>query len=248
MINSAFVFISSALTMSIGLYAYNCRKKIYTDGEIVSGRIMNMFGPNQYLYIGDEKHIWSNSMPIDQEVENSDNFYFKYTNEEGGYTLSTKKGEIEVDKSIFKYKQISEEKVKFPWNYCRMKRPLHLGLNTLDDQGVEFDNSFRGRFQNCFVSSILEAMIDMQGYDNQNSYNRVYKVKFPNDARVKVYHRIKNNDVSYIGDKAKYLWCSDKVIIEEIPSDKYVEYIKKDYINLNKGVTDEERKMVLLEE
>lgn len=249
-----FLFAMPTVTTVIGLYIYNKRKKVFTDGEIVSGRTMNMFAPPQYFYMGTAKHVWGDPIPIDQEVDDSDNLYFMYigTTDNGKNCtrgVGSTKGEckyIHEDKYYtFTHKKVSKGMVNFPWKYGWMERPLHLGLNKLNDQGVEFDCSFRGRYKNCFVTSILEAMIDMQGYGNSYDYNRIYKITYPDDAKVQVIQRIKNNNCSYIGDKCKYIWCSDKVIVEEIPSDKYVEYIKKDYINNNNGVTEEEKSMLI---
>jgi hypothetical protein len=242
------------ITTAIGFYVYNKRKKVFTDGEIVSGRTMNMFAPPQYFFMGKAKHVWGDPIPIDQEVYDSDNLYFMYigTNNNGvkfTRSVGSTKGEskyIHDDKyNTFTHKKVSEGMVNFPWKYGWMERPLHLGLNTLDDQGVEFDCSFRGQHKNCFVTSVLEDMIYMQGYDDLYGYNRIYKITYPDDAKVQVIQRAKNKNYLFIGDKCKYIWCSDKVIVEEIPSDKYVEYIKKNYINNNKGVTEEEKNMLI---
>lgn len=217
------------------IYIYDVKKRLKKDKAILRGFEMNLFAPKQYIVIGDS--VWNWSKPIDSKIEIKDDnkLYFKYLSDNGKSTFSTHPGEIVVDKNVYTKKQWSKGKIYKPFKYSFIEKPLHLGLNTLDEHGIKFNP-----LHSYFSTINLEAIKDYQGYGNCRSYNRAYKVTFPWNATIVV----ENRKSSIIGNKLHYIYLCDKLYIENIPSDEYVKYIKCDFINYNKGLTEYEKNIL----
>lgn len=244
--NAAFLFTPTVLVGSALYYKWK-RDQVYTDGAVLTGWEMNTFGPPQYTYVGNSKHIWQGPVSMDQKFEDADDLYFKYETDGGTSTTYSGKGE---GKSVYsgtnsygeKYtkKYWSKGETVFSMKYGNMEKPLHVGVNTVKDQGNEFGTKCEDKWKNCFMTNILKGMHGWQGWGFYGSYSRVYRVHFPNDAKVVVQER---KNPSYKDEK--YYWMSDKIILEEIPSDKYVEYVKKEWVSFNNGLTEDEKTRIL---
>ena len=212
---------------------------------------MNTFGPDQYTHVGNYELEWKGPVSIHEKIktENPNNLFLKYVHPQCRDIILYSDLHIkhcDLDKNIYNKIDAKYYEKKYwcdsitlkPMKYGRMKKELSLGINSIYDQGIIFSaQSFKDDWINCFITTELKYIIYMQQTSMclyKNPYSRVYRVKFPNDAKIVVYNV-----------KGECYWKSDKIILEEIPSDKYIEYLINNFILFNKALTDEENSKYL---
>ena len=58
----------------------------------------------------------------------------------------------------------SKGETVFSMKYGNMEKPLHVGVNTVEDQGNEFGTKCEDKWKNCFMTNILKGMHGWQGW------------------------------------------------------------------------------------